>query len=503
MGTAGANPIDRKGSFSLLGGVVGLVCAVLVVYSQTAAFHWDEGFHLLAAQLIHRGRRPYLDFCFPQTPLNAYWTAGWMRLIGESWRAVHALAAAATAGTILVAADFIRTRFPDPQWRTPGAATTALVLGWNVAIIEFGTIGQPYAFCLLLLVCAFRAAVVAVERQGLLRIALAGLLAGAAAASSLLTAASVPVLLIWILYHAPGKRWAGCSSFAGGAAIPWLPVVWLFSRAPRIVFFNLVQYQLLYRRTNWEDATPHDLEVLTSWWNSPTALLLGVLAITGLWCIAKRSGWKASSRSGFYLCGWLALGIGVEVGTTHPTFPSYWVLVTPFLGMPAAAGLYAAGALLGNPVRARWLVPALAVLMAVGLATSLPERHSRLDWRDMERLARKVNEVTPAGGAIWADEQVYFLTGRPPAEGTEFSYAEVIDLPEDVSLPLHIVSDIALDDQAAAGVFQTVSTCEDEEVVGKLRLPSLFRRQQVMESGCRVFWEPVNSLRPDQASVGR
>src|SRR5580698_9263833 len=54
----------------------GVLGAGLMIYSQTVAFTGDEGFHLLAAQLIDSGKRPYIDFCFPQTPLNAYWNAG-------------------------------------------------------------------------------------------------------------------------------------------------------------------------------------------------------------------------------------------------------------------------------------------------------------------------------------------------------------------------------------------------------------------------------------------
>jgi hypothetical protein len=92
---------------------------------------------------------------------------------------------------------------------------------------------------------------------------------------------------------------------------------------------------------------------------------------------------------------------------------------------------------------------------------------------------------------LWADEQVYFLTRRPPVEGTEFSYAEVIDLPEDVASSLHIVSDQALDRQAAEGRFSTVSTCEDQDVIEHLNLPRLFRRQAAIGLRCKVFWEPT------------
>src|SRR5580704_16192552 len=117
--------------FLCLCGVVSLLTAHLLVYSQTEAFAWDEGFHLLAAQLIKSGKKPYLDFCFPQTPLNAYWNALWMGEFGESWRTAHALAALATAGAILLTGDFLLKRFPLPGWRLAAALTAALTIGLN------------------------------------------------------------------------------------------------------------------------------------------------------------------------------------------------------------------------------------------------------------------------------------------------------------------------------------------------------------------------------------
>src|ERR1700749_4304636 len=66
-----------------------LISALIVTYAVTMAFVWDEGFHAVAAQLILHGKMPYIDFCFPQTPLNAYWNAAWMRAFGENWRVLH------------------------------------------------------------------------------------------------------------------------------------------------------------------------------------------------------------------------------------------------------------------------------------------------------------------------------------------------------------------------------------------------------------------------------
>src|ERR1039458_9788324 len=83
-------------------GTWALLATLLMPYAQTWAFTDDEGFHLLAAQLIKGGMRPYLDFCFPQTPLNAYWNAFWMRGFGESWRTAHALASLETSAAIVL-----------------------------------------------------------------------------------------------------------------------------------------------------------------------------------------------------------------------------------------------------------------------------------------------------------------------------------------------------------------------------------------------------------------
>ena len=163
----------------MLAGVIVLLAIGLMAYSQTDAFAWDEGFHMATAQLISRGKRPYLDFNFSQTPLNAYWNALWMLIFGQTWRTAHAVAAVMTTGAIFMTADFLYFRFPVPTWRFPVALLSAFAVGLNVLIVQFGTIGQAYAFCLFLIVAAFRATISAVDRQGLLLPALAGFLSSA------------------------------------------------------------------------------------------------------------------------------------------------------------------------------------------------------------------------------------------------------------------------------------------------------------------------------------
>jgi hypothetical protein len=49
--------LSRK-PFLILCALVSVLYAGLLFYSQTWAVAWDEGFHLLAAQLIKNGKRP-------------------------------------------------------------------------------------------------------------------------------------------------------------------------------------------------------------------------------------------------------------------------------------------------------------------------------------------------------------------------------------------------------------------------------------------------------------
>src|SRR5262249_54232569 len=101
----------------LLAWLVASISAALFAYSQTRAFAWDEGWHLLAAQLIGRGKRPYLDFVHSQTPLNAYWNAAWFRVFGDTWRTAHAVAAMMTTLGVLLMSRYLLRRFPVPEWR--------------------------------------------------------------------------------------------------------------------------------------------------------------------------------------------------------------------------------------------------------------------------------------------------------------------------------------------------------------------------------------------------
>lgn len=494
--TSNSDPSSRgHRSFFLLCDVVAVLAAGLIVYSQTLALAWDEGFHLLAAQLIKAGERPYLDFCFPQTPLNAYWNAGWMRIFGESWRTVHAIAALLTAGAILLTADFVFRRFRIANWRLPAALSAALIVGLNVLVVQFGTVGQAYALCLFLIVAAFRFSILAVDRKGLLWAAAAGFFAAAAAGSSLLTAPVAPVLLLWILlYNREGNRWRKSAAFLTGAVVPLLPLIWMFAEAPRQVIFNIIEYHLFYRHVEWEGAASHDIELLISWIDSSHGLILGLLALAGLVFTVKNKAdrrWRAE----LYLCFWLTIAIAIDLSIAHPTFVQYFVLLVPFLGVLASAGLYEIASRLDTRHRPFWPLLVLTILLCLGLAKSIHDRSDEYTWRDLEEVAKKVDEVTPANMPLLAEEHCYFLTRRRPPFGMEFADSQkVVTLPPAFAASLHILPRTELAKRVQEGTFSTVQTCndDDDERFQVLGVPPLYRQKDVIH-GCTIFWDRMTT----------
>lgn len=462
-----------------------LLAGTFLLYSQTWAFSWDESYHLLAAQLIAAGKTPYIDFCFPQTPLNAYWNAGWMSLLGQSWHVAHLFAALLTVVGVLTIADFVARRFPVAEWRLPAAGVTWLAAGSNARVLFNATVGQPYGMCLLALAVAFRFAVSAVAGAGLVRAGLAGLFAGTAAGASLLTAAATPVLLVWLfINNRAGSRWRKCLAFLSGAAVPFFPVFWLFVQAPQQTWFNVVQYHAIFRNLYWPGTTQHDLEVLTSWIDSGQAVTILVLAISGLWYVTRIFDWPKPVKAEFSLCAWLASGLGVEIALAHPTFPQYFLLTVPFLAILAAAGMYGIRSQLAEwgGVAAIWL---FALVMVFGLGRALYDRQQYSTWSDYESIAAVVEQVTPTNAPVFAQEPIYFLTRRLPPPGHELSYSHKVYLPAPERARLHIITEDEMKQQVRSGMFATAVSCDDDEIAAD-GLSELYLKSTPV-SDCFVF----------------
>lgn len=461
-----------------------------MVYAQTWAFAWDEGFHLLAAQLILRGMRPYLDFFHAQTPLYAYWNAFWMRIFGDTWRTAHALSTVCACGAIWLTGDYVLDRFQGGIWRRnwqlPLAVAAVLIAGLNSQVVQFGTIGQAYGLCLLAGVAAFRFTVANVKRDDAWFAMGAGFCAGAAAASSLLTAPMGPVLFVWML-RAPGARLKRALAFIAGGIIPFLPLLRLFLMSPKIVFFGAVKFHLFYRTVDWSESEKQNVDVALSWLESPHAMLAGLLVLLALIFLARHD-IPMSLRREFRLCIWLSVVEGAYLLYVRPTFPRYYLFIVPFVTIISVVGLYYAGTHIGRPEKPLWTMLLVALLMSLGIGRTLNGGKGDFRWSDWVKQAKKVDQVTRAGGLIDADEAIYFITRRQPPSGMEYADTHKLHLSKELEAQLHIFSKEELARRVKAGVFDTVVSCEDDDKINEETLPSVYK-QKTMIGDCAVFWD--------------
>ncbi len=435
------------------------LAAALVVYSQTQAFAWDEGFHLLAARMIEMGRRPYRDFLFAQTPLNAYWNALIMWIGGYGWRGPHAVAALETAGATWLIADYVlRTS------RLSIAVTIALFLALNSVVLQYANIGQAYGLCMLLGAMAFRCCI-----SG--NAAAAGLAAGAAASASLLTAPLGPVLFVWILVQA---GWRRAVAYTAGAVIGLSPALWWLVREPKQFVFDVVGFHVYYRNVDWSDWAGHDVGVLTGWLDSTPGLLVVALAVAG--AVAGRA------RRDVVLCAWIAGVWCAYLATTHPTFPQYFTGVMPFAAVLVSAAL---AELYGRYPRNWPLQVVAAVVIAIAARTVWMDR-SDMSWANLIPVGQAVTIVDPPTTPLFADEAIYLLSGRMPPPGLEWASSHKIEMPLDKARPLHVLPQSELDQEVRARAFGVVETCDDDEAT-RLGLAEIYSQKKEMGE-CSVFW---------------
>jgi hypothetical protein len=456
-----------------------LIESGLVIYSQSVAYFGNESFHLLAAKLINAGRRPYADFFYQHAPLYACLNALWMRAFGETWRSAHLLSALLTGGCVALLADYIYSRFNTSPQRVTIALFTAALLGLNFYVIAYGTIGMPFAISLFSMAAAFRLTIAAVEQTNYRLAGFAGACIGAAAASSLITAPAVIVLLLWLMrYNLAGKRLIKCAAFLAGAAIALLPLLWLFVEAPRQTFFNLVTYHLFYRLETTNDPLRWNLRELFEWFATYQGLLLMPLAFAGFWWVIKTVEIDRRRKAEFHLCGWLVVVLGVLLALPRPTFAFYFVLLTPFVSILASAGVYAIGRHF-QLISLKKLIVGLLVLYVIGLAGRSYQSRFEIFYnnhRVVEEAASVINRVTAANGLIYASEQVYFEAGRMPPAGLENGFDPFSKK----------------DEWLAEGRFDTVCTVANDPRIQTYDLVNRYANHQVIPAphfNLIIFWD--------------
>jgi len=393
----------------------------LLIYSQAVAYWGDESLHLVAAQMLLAGKRPYLDFFYHHPPLFAYFISGLMRVFGEDWRVVHAASAFLTGGSLLLTGRYVFTRVRDTELQVTASILATLLVGFNCYVISFGTVALPYGFCLFFTVAAFVLVTESVDKSGSNFPFAAGVSAAAASASYLLTAPVIPVLFLWLALNSrSGSRLCKCAWYLVGIATAFAPLLWLSVHAPHQVWADLVQYHLFHRAGRdlniW-----FNLREIAGWFVSIQGVILVILAALGLSSSKWKDKFDERLGSELRLLLWLVVATSSLISMARPTSSFYFVLITPFIAMLATFG--ACVICLRVKASLRLLCILLVVVSyAAGLSAQRYIWRTQTSYTDhhvVARIAQRVDEVTPAPGLIYAFEAVYFAAHRLPPPGLE------------------------------------------------------------------------------------
>jgi len=113
-------------------------------------------------------------------------------------------------------------------------------------------------------------------------------------------------------------------------------------------------------------------------------------------------------------------------------------------------------------------------------------------WRYWEEIAREVDSVTPPGGAVYANELVYFATHRVPPEGMENGHSHQIQIPAARAADLHVISQAQLEDRLTHGVFDVVLIEPDNPGANFETLSAIYKCHKKLYA-YDLFWNRVPS----------
>jgi hypothetical protein len=172
-----------------------------------------------------------------------------------------------------------------------------------------------------------------------------------------------------------------------------------------------------------------------------------------------RNQWEAERKAEFYLCGWLAAGLGTFLITIQLPFYQYFILVTPFLSILASVGIVTSASWLRSPGRPAWLVTGVLLLFVAGVPSWLWQQRLRMTWPQVTEVARLINQIVPEHELIWGDAMISFAAKRVPISGLENPDSLRLHLSPEQAANLHVVSRADVYDWVTARRFAAIATC--------------------------------------------
>jgi len=477
-----------------------VIFALAILLSQWPLAFGDT-YHLLAAQMVVAGRKPYLDFFLQQVPLYPLICGAWLRIFGTSWQAANVLSGLLICGSAAIIARIASRAYSDSGWRAKGSIIAVFLFGLNLQVAESGDDAQPYALCMFFCLSAWLAAMDA--RPTAMRTFLTGLAAGAAVNTSLLAAPFFVILTGWTIFQPEGVRaegpdrrrrllWLVC-----GAAVASIPLAYLAMLAPTQAWFDIVTFQLFYRTAGPalpKNVASHNLHEVLDWVRSIQGAVLVLLSLAGALFLFDRRAPGSTRRSVSY-AALLAVVWALYLALVPLTWHMYFVLVVPYVSLLAAAGLchLCARARLSqwsSKIFAGTIVLyslGLAIPLVAGLISGRPGR-----WAPPEEAARIVNAETGPEEPVYSDdESIYVVARRLPPRGLENSFGAVVRLPSSEYTWAALVPPERNEERLRTGNFAAVvlTKTKDDVRIQAVRNGGLYS-QFAETTNYVIFWKP-------------
>jgi Dolichyl-phosphate-mannose-protein mannosyltransferase len=303
--------------------VVLLQAAFFLYVSQRRLIDGDEGFYLLASQLVMRHHAPYLDFFYTQAPLLPYVYAAWFKVAGVSW--ISARVFCALISTWIGGLIYVQVCRETGKWLAGAVAvlvyaSSAIVFAWFPIVKTF-----PLAAAFLFPAYMILAQLPAATSRWL--VALSGVLFGLAVDTRSYVVGLLPLLLWWIWRQQRERAWMRMAWFCGGFVVGLLPSLALFVTSPDAFLFNNLGYHAMRSQWGLIGNLRNKLKILSLLAiGGVTGFQFAVAGLTGLLGVILVRPRKAPS----FLALLIAIALGLVSLLPTPSFVQYFSILMPF-----------------------------------------------------------------------------------------------------------------------------------------------------------------------------
>jgi hypothetical protein len=293
----------------------------------------DEGFYLLASQLVLRHKTPYLDFFYTQAPLLPYVYALWFKIAGLSWLSARTFAALQTA--VLGGLIYEHVCHETQKWMAGIAAvvlfaSSSLVFAW-FPIVKTFPLATPFLFLAYVIVARLS------PSSPSWWMAIAGFFFALSVDTRSYVVALAPVFVWWILRQRGSNRWARLLWSLVGFTVGILPSLILFFASPDAFMFNNLGYHAMRSGGSgligdWKDKA---LVAAATFGGRFTGFQFSVITLTCVGMLVRRRMKRDSSLLAFMI----ALVLGFICILPTPASMQYFSMIVPFLIVAAVCSV--------------------------------------------------------------------------------------------------------------------------------------------------------------------